>query len=235
MKRNFRDMKKVKIYILVAVLMPMFIITGCELAGLDLQEKYEYDENAGKRSNVLNKTVWEFLNARSDIFSLMVEGIHYAELTEEYNKPNSTYMALTNEALGVYFLRYRFVNPNWIKGDPTTGDSLLLPAVTLTQYPKEQVRELLLYHIVKGAYSWHNLPPVQTWYDTYASADTAKVSLYLAKNGREPTIGFNNFPGHYFPEVLTATSTNLKSTSGSFVHAMDAFLDYPTRQALEDN
>jgi hypothetical protein len=229
-------MKKIKIYILVSVVIPMFIVTGCELAGLDLQQKYDYDEKAGIRSNELHKSVWDFLNSRPDAFSLMIEGIQYAELTGEYNKPGSTYMALTNAAVTVYFDTYRFRNPNYVAGVSPPEDQFLPPAVSLIQYPKEKVRELLLYHIVKGAYSWNNLPPVQTWYDTYAAADTAKVNLYLARNGREPTIGFNDFPGHYISgtTVLTARTTNLKSASGSYVHVLDAFLNYPTRAVLEN-
>jgi hypothetical protein len=53
------------------------------------------------------------------------------------------------------------------------------------------------------------------------------------KNDRSPTIGFNDFPTHYVTG-LRARTTNLKSTSGSFVHVLDAYLNYPTRLALED-
>ncbi|MBT1699392.1 hypothetical protein KK083_21020 [Fulvivirgaceae bacterium PWU4] len=227
-------MKKRNIYTLIAVAFAAFAITGCELAGLDLQEKYDYDDKAGLISNELHKSVWEFLNSRTDAFSLMLEGIDYAGLSGEYDKPNSTYMALTDNAIQIYFVNHRLVNPNWVKGDPSTGDSLLAPAVSLKQYPQEQVREMLLYHIVKGAYSWNNLPPVQTWYDSYASGDLAKVNLYLGKNDRSPAITFNNFPSHYLTN-LRARSSNMKANNGSYVHALDAYLEYPTLVDLNDN
>lgn len=218
-------MKKIK-FLFIVLIAPLSMMWGCELVGLDLQEKYDYDANAGLRSNELNKTVWEFLNSRTDEFSLMIEGIEYAELTDKYNEPNSTYMALTNIAVTSYFI-----------SKPLTVDPLGVPtsyAVSLTQFPKEVVQEFLLYHIAKGAYTWNNLPPVPTWYDTYASADTAKVNLYLMKNDRSPTIGFNDFATHY-KAGIRARSTNLKSTSGSYVHALDSWLDYPTRATLEGN
>lgn len=217
-------MKRIKIYISAIALITMCVVTGCELAGLDLQEKYDYDDKAGIRSNELNKTVYEFLNSRTDAFSLLLEGIEYAEISDMYNEPNSTYMALTNTAITSYFAR----NP---LPDPNTGLPTL--AVSLQQYPKEKVKELLLYHIAKGAYTWSNLPPVQTWYDTYASADTAKVNMYLAKNDRSPTISFNDFPSHYTPGIRART-TNLKASNGSYVHVLDSYLNYPTRAALED-
>jgi hypothetical protein len=208
-------------------IIPAFIVTGCELAGLDLQEKYDYDENAGLTSNELNKTVWEFLNSRKDAFSLMIEGIEYAGLTDMYNEPNSTYMALTDNAIMVYSYRHP------LTVDPNTGE-VTSYAVSLTQLPVEQVREFLLYHIVKGAYSWHNLPPVQTWYDSYASGETAKVNLYLAKNDRSPAVTFNNFPSHYIAN-LRARSSNLKASNGSYVHVMDGYLERPTQNDLSGN
>jgi hypothetical protein len=208
------------------MILPVFVITSCELGGLDLQEKYDYDDQAGLKSNELNQTVWEFLNSRPDAFSLMLEGIEYAGLADMYNEPNCTYMALTDNAIQLYFFNNLLIDPN-----------TNLPgyyAVSLTQYPQEQVREFLLYHIVKGSYSWHNLPPVQTWYDSYASADSAKVNLYLAKNDRSPAVTFNNFPSHYVVN-LRARSSNLKASNGSFVHAMDSYLAYPTWNDLSGN
>ena len=225
-------MKKLKIYILATIAIPMFIMTGCELAGLDLQKPYEYDKNAGIISNELNKTVLDFLYSRTDAFGLMIEGIEYAELSGMYNEKNSTYIVLTDQAINSYFALHPVQNPLYNPADPTTGGPLTVP-ISLEQYSKEAVTEFLLYHIVKGEYTWSNLPPVKTWYDTYASADTAKVNLYLMKNDRSPTIGFNDFPTHYVTG-LKARTTNLKSSSGSYVHVLDSWLNYPTRAALED-
>ncbi|WP_234735788.1 fasciclin domain-containing protein [Tellurirhabdus bombi] len=221
----------------LASLVLLTALSGCELAGLELQKKYDYDEKEGVISNELNKTVYEFLKSRPDEFSILLEGIEYAGLQDKYNEPNSTYMALTNTAFTSataadlsYFYTHQLPNPTYDSLNPATGGPTLM-AFSLTQFPKEQVRELLLYHIVKGTWTWSNLPAQPTWYDSYASADTAKVNLYLMKNDRSPTIGFNDFAGHY-KLAIRARSTNLKANNGSYVHALDSWLNYPTRDVL---
>jgi len=93
------------------------------------------------------------------------------------------------------------------------------------------VKELLLYHIVKGAYTWGNLPASPTWFDTYATADTAKVNLYLLKD-RNANIVFNNFAGHYKTEIKART-TNLKTSDGSYMHVLESWLNRPTRDQLK--
>src|SRR4051812_41985297 len=66
---------------------------------------------------------------------------------------NSTYIALTNAALARYFFAHQRPNPLYNPNDPSMGPAFTIP-ISLTQYPKEQVQEFLLYHIVKGAYTW---------------------------------------------------------------------------------
>ncbi|WP_114781892.1 fasciclin domain-containing protein [Botryobacter ruber] len=228
-------MKAIK-RLIIAALAPVFLLTGCELAGLELQQKYDYDKNAGMLSNELNMTVWEFVNSRPDLFSTFIEAVKHAGLEGMYNQPNSTYLVLTNAAFNTavtgYLNRNPLPNPNYDPNDPSTGQPTA-PAFSIDQLPKEKVKQMLLYHIVKGTWSWNNLPPVPTWYDTNAAADTAKVNLYLMKNDRSPTIGFNSFPTHYEP-VVRARTTNLKAKNGSFVHVMDFYLEYPTRVALQE-
>jgi uncharacterized surface protein with fasciclin (FAS1) repeats len=223
-------MKNIRTYIAAAIV-PLLLLSGCELAGLELQKKYEYDEKAGILSNELNKTVWEFVNARPDLFSTFIEAVKYAGLEDQYNQPNSTYLVLTNAALELYLDNNPLPNPNHNPADPASLP--FLPAFSIDQLPKEKVKQMLLYHIVKGTWSWNNLPPVPTWYDTHAAADTAKVNLYLMKNDRSPTIGFNSFPTHYTNPVRART-TNLKASNGSYVHVLEFYLNYPTRAALAE-
>ena len=84
----------------------------------------------------------------------------------------------------------------------------------------------MLYHIVKGKYTWSNLPANPTWYDTFASADTAKINMYLTKE-RNPNIVFNNFDGHYKINIKPRTS-NLLSNEGSYIHVIESWMDRPT-------
>jgi len=222
-------MKKIAIYA-IAAFASLASFTSCQLFGLDVQKKYDFDENAGILSNELNMSVWEFVNSRPDLFSTLIEAVKYTGLEDQYNQNNSTYMVLTNAAFTSYLTRNPLPNPNFDPQD-SIANPRFMPAFSIDQMPKEKITQLLLYHMVKGAYSWHNLPPVPTWYDTNAAADTAKVNLYLMKNDRFPTIGFNAFSTHYQNPVLART-TNLKANNGSFVHVLDAYLDYPTRAAL---
>ncbi len=225
-------------YIIGMFLALTTMLTGCELAGLDLQKKYDYDEDAGKYSNELKMTPLEFIQSRPDLFSILLEGIEHADIASMYNEANSTYALPTNAAFSSttetdlsYFQTHKLPNPDYDPEKPELGDSTLV-AFSLTQYSKEQVKQLLLYHIGKGSWSWTNLPAQPTWYDTYASGDTAKVNLYLMKNDRSPTIGFNSFSTHYkFP--IAARTTNLKASNGSFVHVLDSWLNFPSRTDLK--
>lgn len=199
--------------IIVVCLLPMAILTGCNIFGLDLQKSYDYDYDAGIRSNELNCTAWEFLQERRSDYRIFLEGIEYAGLESMYNERNATYIVLrnsvfTNTTTG-YFLRHGIIN---VSGDWYTPN-------TLMDYPKDEVRQMLLYHIVKGTWTWSNLPDGPTWYPTYADGETAYVNMFMAKRV-PPNIEFNNFPGHYVTGKVARTS-NLKASNGSYVHVLD--------------
>lgn len=222
---------------LLIILGAAIALNGCELAGLELQRKYDYDENAGMYSNELKMTTMEFIRSRPDLFSILEEGIVYAGIESSFSLPACTYMLPTNTAFSSttaadlsYFQTHRLPNLDYDPLDPETGDSTLV-ALSLTQFPTEQVKQLLLYHIAKGEWTWSNLPAEPTWYDTQAAGDTAKVNLYLMKNSRSPTIAFNDFDTHYkFPVV--ARTTNLRASNSSYVHVLDSWLLIPTRSTL---
>lgn len=225
-------MKKVKTHIKFSLKMAVLTIlmAGCELAGLDLQEPYEYDYNAGMYSNELKMTAWEFIQSRPDLFSIMSEGIKYAGLESMYNQANTTYLLLTDKAFNSatesdysYFMTH-------LLPDPNDATKTVVPE-SLSMYPSEQVKEFLLYHMVKGTWTWTNLPASSTWYDTYAAADTAKINMYLLKD-RNPNIVFNNFEGHY-KLTIKARTTNLKTSNGSYVHVLESWMDRPNQIQLK--
>jgi len=226
-------MKKVKKYIqqAVAAVILLTVMAGCELLGLELQTPYEYDYEAGQYNNQINMTAWEFIQSRPDLFSVLQEGIEYAGLQEMFSKPNCTYLLLTNRAFNStteadysYFMTHTFPDPN----DPL----VMITPESLELYPVEQVKELLLYHIVKGEWTWSNLPASPTWYDTQATADTAKINMYLLKD-RNPNIVFNNFEGHY-KEVIKARTTNLRTNNKSYLHVLESWMDRPTKDQLKN-
>lgn len=221
-------------YIKMAVAMLVFplLFARCELFGLDFQDSYEYDYAAGIPSNKLNMTTYDFIMSRSDIFSILQEAIRYTETESEFNRSDCTYLLPTNTAFNSetesdksYFQTHRLSYY-----DATLDSVVSYAPSSMTVYPKEQVREFLLYHIVKGLYTHSNLPAEPTWYETFATADTAKVNMYILKD-RNPNIAFNNFDGHYKSEIKPRTS-NLYTSDGSYIHVLDSWVDRPTRTQI---
>lgn len=224
-------MKNIRKYIklLIIALISIFGFSRCQLAGLDFQEPFKYDYEIGTYSNETNMTAWEFIQSRPDLFSVLKEGIEYAGMQSNFEQADCTYLLLTNAAFNStdlnFFSTHTFPDPN--------DTSVMIIPQTLKLYSVEQVKELLLYHTVKGSFTWSNLPASPTWYDTFATADTAKVEMYILKD-RNPNIVFNNFEGHY-KLTLKARTTNLKTSDGSYIHVMDSWLDRPTKAQMRIN
>lgn len=225
-------MKKITSYIKLTLAAVTFsvVFTGCSLLGLDLQQPYKYDYEIGMYNNETNMTAWEFIQSRPDLFSVLIEGIIYTGMESQFDQKDCTFLLLGNMAFNSttttdlsYFLKHQLPDPN-ISGAFITPESL-------KQYPVAQVKELLLYHIVKGTHTWTNLPATPAWYDTYATADTAKVNMYLLKD-RNANIVFNNFTGHFKSKIMART-TNLKTIDGSYMHILESWLDRPTQDQLK--
>lgn len=216
----------------LALMVIPFFIASCELLGLDYQDSYDYDYSAGMPSNKIDMSAFEFIKSRTDIFSLLEEAILYAGVENEFKQSGVTYLLPTNTAFNSetstdlsYFQTHQLT---YI--DEETGELVSYAPISMTAYPKEQVKEFLLYHIVKGKYTFTNLPAEPTWFETVATADTAKINMYLLKD-RNPNIVFNNFDGHYKSSIKPRTS-NLYNADGSYMNVMDSWLDRPTKEQL---
>lgn len=160
----------------LALMVIPFFIASCELLGLDYQDSYDYDYSAGMPSNKIDMSAFEFIKSRTDIFSLLEEAILYAGVENEFKQSGVTYLLPTNTAFNSetstdlsYFQTHQLT---YI--DEETGELVSYAPISMTAYPKEQVKEFLLYHIVKGKYTFTNLPAEPTWFETVATADTAK-------------------------------------------------------------
>lgn len=216
----------------LALMVIPFFIASCELLGLDYQDSYDYDYSAGMPSNKIDMSAFEFIKSRTDIFSLLEEAILYAGVENEFKQSGVTYLLPTNTAFNSetstdlsYFQTHQLT---YI--DEETGELVSYAPISMTAYPKEQVKEFLLYHIVKGKYTFTNLPAEPTWFETVATADTAKINMYLLKD-RNPNIVFNNFDGHYKSSIKPRTS-NLYNADGSYMHVMDSWWICPTKEQL---
>jgi hypothetical protein len=176
-------------------------LSGCELAGLDLQTNTEY--KFSQLDPNVNLTAWEFLNKpRPDtLFAKFIRGIKYAGLEEEYSKPNRTFIALTNGAIAGSTASYWRVNK--VGGKDATRWS---------QYPVEQVKQLFLYHITEGVYSYENIKPDNIEVTTLA-ADATKNKMYLkVSNDRDMKIRINDiFNG---VKLVIPQTNNIRATNG---------------------
>ena len=224
-------MKLKNIKKICAVLVLPVVFASCEPFGLDFQDSYDYDYEKGMPSNKVNMSTYDFIASRPDIFSLLKEAIDHVGMENDFRQPNVTYLLPTNKALSSetaddksYFQTHQL---SYIDKD---GNLVIYAPITMTAYPEEQIKQFLLYHIVKGKYTFTNMNAEPTWYDTFAEADTAKVNMYLLKD-RNPNIVFNNFDGHYKATIKPRTS-NLYSDEGSYIHVLDNWLDRPTKKQL---
>ena len=221
-------LKSIKTILIVCAL--PIALTSCEVFGLDLQEPYEYDYEIGMADNHVYMSTYEFIESRTDIFSKLKDAIDYAGLEEQFKQGGCTYILPTNNAFDPES-ENSYVYHNQLSYYDEEEDTIVYYAPTsLTVYSKEQIKEFLLYHIVKGKYTFTNLSAEPTWYDTYATADTAKVNMYLYKD-RNPNITFNNFDGHYLTSIKPRTA-NLYSSDGAYIHVLDNWLDRPTRSQI---
>lgn len=219
-------LKKKNIKLALMVLLVPFVMESCEIFGLELQQPYKYDYEIGMPDNHVHLKTLEFIKSRPDLFSLLLEAIEYADITSFYSDANATYILPTNTAFNSetaadlsYFQTHKL---EYVEN----GNVLYVAPSSMSSYPKEQVKEFLLFHIVKGKHTWSNLPASPTWFETFAQADTAKVNLYLIKD-RNPNIAFNDFSGHYKSNIRPRTS-NLLSDEGAYIHVVDSWLDRPT-------
>lgn len=200
--------KHIAIFVIAAVL------SSCEIGGLEFQDDAPYDYHVLDPQTGMN--AWEFLNLpRQDtIFELMQEGIAYAGLEEEYKKADRTFLFLRNDAI----LRY---NPN---GTVNTGSYFGYnelengePAAKWQDYPVEEVRAFLQYHILEGVYTFgQNLGPENVEVTTLSG----ETIFIRAGNERNSPVRVNDYPFALRP--ASGHSTNIQTTNG-VIHVINGF------------
>lgn len=207
-------MKKIYKLKYVAFCVLTVLFGNCEIAGLEFQEDAPYDYHVLDPQTGMS--AWEFLNLpREDtIFELMQEAIAYTGLEEEYKKANRTFLFLRNDAI----LRY---NPNGTISDASYFGYNLLdngqPAKSWQDYPVEEVRQFLQYHIIEGVYTFgQNLGPENVEVTTL-SGETAFIR---AGNERNSPVRINDYAFALRP--TTAHSSNIQTTNG-VIHVINGF------------
>jgi hypothetical protein len=207
-------------------------LTGCELFGLDFQKPYDYNNQVGLSDNQVKMSGWSFINSRTDLFSSLIEAVQYAEVdTNLFNQPNQTLLPVINQGLNnatatnqSYWYMHQIPDPT----DPT-GVKTMMP-LSWDVYPKQQIKDFILYHIVKGAWSYNEITKATqgspTFFQTLSSSPKGYALLESKREGAM-TIYFNNFTDHYKVNIVPRTS-NLQLPNGSYIHVMNNYLDYPS-------
>ncbi len=243
-------MKNSHIKQFMTMIISIILFGGCTLFDLELQQPYEYDYSAGS-SNQLQKSGWEFILSRTDLFSHFIAAVEYAEVNpSEFDAPGITIFPLTNQAIAnnpaTGTGNNRFPGGYWYK-HPVNN----IKPDNWTAYPKEQVRQLILNHIMRYAISYNELLKISsgaiTFFPTKATNGHGYISLHMLTSSENPignevvTLWVNDFPSHYIkdnPTPSTATSntysmhifprsSNLQTINGSYVHVMDYYLEFP--------
>ena len=234
---------KRKIYsVLISAILSAFVVTGCDIAGMQLQKDFKYD--ASIRDSKISMNALEFMKSRKDLFSSMIEAVTYAGLTDEYTQPGRTFLLLTNRALsdetyapvapsvmGSYFACNQIPNPNYSATDPSKGPRMLTPD-TWSVYPVEKVKQFLLYHMAKEVVTFRNAKAFSTFYESVAykaAGDTTMVSFNLV-NDRNATFLVNSFTGSRKVDLAPRTA-GIDCTNG-VIHVLDDFIIPPTKSVL---
>ena len=150
------------------------IISGCSLGGLSLQKDFNRSTTDTIDAH-LYKTAWEYIKSRAygsktdTLFRRMYDGIIYSGIdTNEYIKPNRTFILLTNNTIIT-----TTVNANntitrtglWVS---YTNNGV--QGTSWASYSKQDVKNYLLYLILQAQYSHYNLPLKVTTASTLAPA-----------------------------------------------------------------
>lgn len=226
MKKVFSNIVKIS-----AVLIAAIIFHGCTLVGLDAQK--DYDRVPHTLDPNLNMNVWEYLKKRSQgtladdkIFTSMMDAIDYAEIdSNEYKKPGKTFILIHNVAATDFFKNVKIANK---------------AGTSFRSYPKEFVRNYLLYLILDGVYDHYTLPPFTTIHaNTMAAAgyfnalptgitmpnfiaNTNPESLMYIKVLDAAASNTSDFPIQ-MNDILNARTSSLLATNGS-IHVIGATL-----------
>ncbi|HEX6430570.1 MAG TPA: hypothetical protein VF008_22920 [Niastella sp.] len=221
-------MKQQIIYNAIFIGLLIVCMTGCKkIAGLSLQE------NAGHETSILdahiNKTAWQYLKERSvlsptdTIFKRMYEAIVYSGIdSAEYTQPGRTFILLHNDAVfrtatpqptDNYWSRYKVNNQ--------------IPK-SWTAYTPQQVKNWLLYLIVKGEYSYDNITSENVEVKTLLpegadAANPGSIMTFVLSNDRDSRVRINDFINSV--RATAGRTSGILSDNGP-IHVVDRVVEY---------
>ncbi|XHR96628.1 fasciclin domain-containing protein [Mucilaginibacter sp. UC70_90] len=187
---------------------------------------------------ILIKTTWQFIKDRSynfagkdTVFKLMRQAIEYSGIdTNLYIKTNCTFILLHNDAV------YRTTVVNKvpiITADCYWGKYLVngKPGTKWSDYPKEQVKNYLLYLIVQGAYSFNNLTPSNVVATTlqplnYDPLNPTSIMTLRVNDDQNFTMRLNDFSNSV--GYVSVRTSNILALNGA-IQVIDRVLYYQTK------
>lgn len=221
-------MKRQIIYSAIFIGLLMAGAAGCKkLAGLDLQKNTDHETSTLDAH--INKTAWQYLKERSvgsatdTIFKRMYEAIIYSGIdTSLYLQSGQTFIFLHNDAV------FRTAAPTatdcyW--GRYKVGGAV---AKSWTQYTPQQVKNWLLYLIVKGEYSYDNISSenVETKTLLPEGADAANplsIMTLVLSNDRDSRVRLNDFINSV--RFTVGRTSGILSDNGP-IHVVDRVVEY---------
>lgn len=226
-------MKNIKLVLLTgAVLLTLISMTGCKkLLGLERQKDWHFQPQV--LDPHINMTAWQFLKERAlgvdpndTIFKMMYEGILYSGIdTNLYLQKNKTFIFLHNDA--IFRLNKGKITNDCYFGYHLIGD----PATTATKwedYPKDSVKNWLLYLIADGDYTFGTVgpTPVETKTMLPEGADPnnpGSIIYFSIVNDQNMKFRINDFIGS--GRNTQARTAGIIATNGP-VHVVDRVVDY---------
>lgn len=221
-------MKQQIIYSAIFIGLLMAGITGCKkIAGLELQKNTDHETST--LDPHINKTAWQYLKERSvlsatdTIFKRMYEAIVYSGIdTSLYLQSGQTFIFLHNDAV------FRAAQPT--ATDCYWGRYKVNNAVakSWTQYTPQQVKNWLLYLIVKGAYSYDNLGSENLEAKTLLpegadAANPGSLMYFVLSNDRDSKVRINDFVNSV--RVTVGRTSGILSDNGP-IHVVDRVVEY---------
>lgn len=195
-----------KISISVSIILFVF---SCEMP---LQTNYDYEPSVVDPHT--HSTAWEYIHTRPELFSTLIEALDYTGLREYYEQNDSayTFLTLTNTAFSTYMRNTA----------PRTE--------VVTDYNKEDLSNLLKYHIVEGRYSsyYNELTVEPMFVPTLLRGEKGLMTMLVRKSPWPGLVGLiviNDAGSNGNSPYRSARTSNIMPTNG-VIHVFDNYSYY---------
>jgi hypothetical protein len=226
-------MKQIKrLFVYVALLICVAaIITSCKkFIGLERQTDWNFTPVT--LDPHIKMSAWDYLKQRAlgsspndTIFKRMYQGIIYSGIdTNEYSKPNRTFVFLHNDA--IYRLSSNKITSDCYWGFYKTAAGKA--GLSWSDYPKDSVKNWLLYLIAEGNYTFETLKPTITEVTTLLPknanpSNPESIITFNINNAADYKLLINSYVGSSHP--VTVRTAGILATNGP-IQVIDRFVDY---------